>query len=137
MFQPQGNRGRQVLVVENEPVTALALSAELRDHGLEAAGPFASRADALAWLGENQPDYAILDVGLDDGTSFDVARELYGRGIPFVFFPGAEDLEWLTGSEWRDIPWVGKPSATVHLVRILQGLAARSRHPDSELVMAA
>ena len=64
MFQRQRDRHRQVLVVENEPVTAMALSAELRDHGLEVAGPFACRADALGWLGENQPDYAILDVGL-------------------------------------------------------------------------
>ena len=137
MFQRQGDRHRQVLVVENEPVTAMALSAELRDHGLEVAGPFARRADALAWLSKSQPDYAILDVGLDDGTSFEIARELYGRGVPFVFFPGAEDLHWLTGSGWRDIPWAGKPTATVHLVRILQGLSARSRHPVSDRVMAA
>ena len=137
MVQRQGDQHRRVLVVENEPVTAMALSAELRDYGLEAAGPFTRRGDALAWLGENRPDYAILDVGLDDGTSFDIARELCARGVPFVFFPQAEDLHWLTGSAWKEVPWVGKPTATVHLVRILQGLSASYCDPVGRYVEAA
>ena len=122
MSQHDDIEHRQVLVVEDEPVIAMDLAAELQDHGHQVAGPFARCREAMAWLASSQPDCAVIDVALEDGSGLEIGRELRRRGIPFVFFSGAEGLKPEAHGEWGETPWVGKPVASAHLVRLLEGL---------------
>lgn len=113
---------RQVLLVENEPVIAMDLAAQLADHGLQVAGPFSRCGEALAWLAAGDPDCAVLDVALQDGSAFEIARELRRRGTPFVFFSGAAQFEPDVAEEWAEILWIGKPVASSYLARLLEDL---------------
>ena len=117
----------QVLLVESQPVAATSLAIELEAQGLQVAGPFSGYREAMAWLARSQPDRAIIDVGLEDGCGFALARELRRRGVPFVFLSGAEAFEPEALGEWGDAPWLGKPVASAHLVHILEGLTRKPR----------
>ncbi len=72
------------LVAEDQPLIGLALKAYLEEHSFVVAGPFARNADALAWLEQNTPDLALLDVVLADGFCIALARALQERGVPFA-----------------------------------------------------
>ncbi len=84
----------QVLVVEDEPLIAMDLEDLLLTRGYEVVGPFSTATAALESLALKQPQTALLDIYLFNGTSFDVARELKRRGISFAFMTGlvAPDL---------------------------------------------
>ena len=109
----------KVLVVEHEAVIAMDITAELNEQGLEVAGPFSKSGDAMIWLASGQPDYAIIDAGFRDGAGFEVARELRRRGVRFVFFSATEDFEPEASREWHGTPWVGRPTKSSQVVRIL------------------
>ena len=51
-------------------------------------GPYATVPDAQRSLQQCSPHCAVLDVNLGDGASFELAKSLRMRGIPFVFFTG-------------------------------------------------
>ncbi len=98
------NRGKRILVIEDEPVVAIALQDMLESLGYEVVGP-ALRLAAAHTLAETEPlDAAILDVNMGDGDSYEVARFLRSRGVPYIFAtgygraglePGHEDVEVL------------------------------------------
>jgi CheY-like chemotaxis protein len=55
----------RVLVVERDEIIGTDLIEALDEAGCEAVGPFATSADALAWLEGETPDAAILDLTLE------------------------------------------------------------------------
>ena len=65
----------RVLVVDDEPQFARALSTNLRGAGYEVETAATAEA-ALAAAGLNPPDAVILDLRLPDGSGRDVAAEL-------------------------------------------------------------
>ena len=71
--------GKRVLVVEDEPEVAEVVESYLRRDGFEPT-ICTSVHDALARLRESRPALMILDVGLPDGTGFDVLREAAAGG---------------------------------------------------------
>jgi DNA-binding response OmpR family regulator len=68
----------RILVVEDDPLTALDLAATVRDTGGTVIGPVASVEEALEILDAIEVDAAILDVNLSDGCAFRRSRP----GIP-------------------------------------------------------
>ena len=84
----------QVLVLEDEPLIAMDLEDLLVTKGYSVIGPFSTATAAIESLAQSQPDTALLDIYLFNGTSFDVARELKRRGIDYAFMTGlvAPDL---------------------------------------------
>jgi two-component system, OmpR family, alkaline phosphatase synthesis response regulator PhoP len=67
--------GAQLLVVEDERNVGETLAERLRDAGFRVTlAPSAARA-RLAWQTQ-PPQLSVLDVGLPDGSGFDLAREL-------------------------------------------------------------
>ena len=83
------NQRLRVMVVEDEPLIALDIEAELTDRGFDIAGPFGSVADALACVAGDDVSIAILDISLGrGGNSFDIARALAAKHIPFIFLSG-------------------------------------------------
>lgn len=75
-----------ILVVEDDFFAADKLSREIRAGGDTVVGPFADVHDAIHRVGLVQA--AILDVRVQDETSFQVADSLVHHGIPFVFLTG-------------------------------------------------
>jgi DNA-binding response OmpR family regulator len=117
--------GRRILVAEDEALISVILSGDLRDEGYRIAGPFSRSDEALAWLADETPDFAIIDYMLRDGPCTTLTRALRERGVPFVIFSGyARDAD--TADEFPDTPWFDKPASLDDLLAALAELAART-----------
>lgn len=98
--------GLRVLVVEDEPIIALAIEDALAELG--AHPQLAERlADAEAALAAGGLDAAILDVNLHGQRSYPVARALAARGVPFIFATGYGDAEH--PDSFHGVPTITKP----------------------------
>lgn len=80
--------GCRVLVVEDEMMVAWAVEDVLSDWGCTVVGPAARVGEALAVLGAEAIDMAVLDISLDGQRSYPVADALEALGVPFVFLTG-------------------------------------------------
>lgn len=78
----------RLLIVEDEHLIAAMLADWLGEMNYEVIGPAQSNAEALALLEHSTPDAAILDILVEDGMSYPVARELERRSVPFFFATG-------------------------------------------------
>lgn len=113
-------RGRRVLVVENDYILAENLRAELERHGAEVLGPAASVAAALELIRTGPaPDAAILDINLDDEAVYPVADVLESRGIPFVFATSQQPLA--IPHVYAQVPRAEKPVVMPRLAQVLAG----------------
>ena len=80
--------GHRFLVVEDEMLVALALSAGLQDARAEVLASTGSASEALAII-ESQPlDGVLLDANLKGRPVDDIAAALTRRKVPFVFVTG-------------------------------------------------
>jgi DNA-binding NarL/FixJ family response regulator len=67
----------RVAIIEDNALHAQRYRENLaRDPALQLVGEFATAADAQAALGALAPDVALVDLGLPDGSGFDVIRHL-------------------------------------------------------------
>ncbi len=117
---PNPSEPATVLVAEDEAIVSMQIETELDSAGFDVAGPFATCVEASAYLDDETPDAAVLDLHLRDGPCIDVAAELVDRGVPFIA---------LTASHTRDIPHpfqsaplIQKPSDLTKLPRAVAGL---------------
>ena len=84
-----GSRSRQVLVLEDSVLVAMAIEAALEDRGFEAI-VVGSLAAAAERLDGSTPLAALLDLQLPDGTSLALGRELDARGCRVALCSGAD-----------------------------------------------
>jgi PAS domain S-box-containing protein len=106
--------GRQVLVVEDEAIVALVLTAGLQSDGWEIIGPASTIEGAYQLLAEGlRPDVAILDINLDGVPIYPLAQVLQARNIPFVFYSGYSAP--ILDPRFRHVTLIGKP-ARVHVI---------------------
>ncbi len=93
----------KVLVVEDSYLVILTLEGMCEDLGWTMIGPATRLADAISLARTEAFDAALLDVNLNGEMSWEVATILKGRGIPFAFSTGYNDIgilpETLAGSE--------------------------------------
>ena len=67
----------RVLIVEDEPLIAMSLAAELRLAGHEVLGPSGDAAEALCLAGEQEAELALIDTGLNSSMdAVELARML-------------------------------------------------------------
>jgi CheY-like chemotaxis protein len=86
---PSGSlAGRRILVVEDEPVVAMALEDMLIHLGCVVVGPALRLQKAIELATLERLDGAILDINLSDERSFPVAAILSGRAVPLLFATG-------------------------------------------------
>jgi CheY-like chemotaxis protein len=78
----------KVLVVEDEPLVAMALEHLLADYGCIVIGPASSLKQGLRLFKEEAVDGAVLDVNLCGEMVFPLADALAGQAIPFVYVTG-------------------------------------------------
>jgi CheY-like chemotaxis protein len=119
-------QGLKVLVAEDEALIALDLELTLRELGCIVLPATPSVAGALAILGTEQPDMALLDINLADGSAVPVAEALATAGVPFAVMTG-HDAGQIGEVVLRTAPYLGKPYNLEDLHAMLARLAAPSR----------
>lgn len=95
-----------VLVVEDDPIIALDIESAVLEVGAIDATVCASLAEARRAL-SGTFDFALLDIDLGDGLSYEVARILRDRGTPFVFVTATRSAD--VPSDLAGAPLIAKP----------------------------
>jgi CheY-like chemotaxis protein len=80
--------GMKILVVEDEPLLAMASADLLEDSGFIVAGPVSSVKQGMQLIEREAIDGAILDINLRGEMVFPLADALAERSIPFVYVTG-------------------------------------------------
>jgi CheY-like chemotaxis protein len=81
-----------LLVVEDDPTTALVVAGMLSEAGCAILGPVATAHDAIALIHQHRIDGATLDVRLKGGEMVHaVIQELRSRKIPYAIVTGFPD----------------------------------------------
>lgn len=108
--------GLRILVLEDEPIIAMALEELLEEEGAQplVAGSLDQADEALA---AGVFDGAILDINVHGQKSYPIARELMHRAVPFVFASGYGDT--VHPDEFAHVPNVAKPYDLATLARAL------------------
>lgn len=114
-----------VLVVEDNGLIGLALEDDLKEAGYEVAGPFSTCAEATQYVARSQPDAAILDVNLNDGTCWSLADELSRRDVPFMIYSGLSPTSAAMG--FQGLVWLVKPAAGKTLLKVLDTVLAQAQ----------
>ena len=83
----------KVYIVEDEPLIAEDLAANLEDLGYAVTGMADNALDAMADLASNPPDVALLDINLEGDTDgVDLAAKIKEKyGLPFIFVTSHAD----------------------------------------------
>lgn len=110
---------KHVLIVEDDRGLALMLEDVLVDAGYDVAhaADLAQGEDIVT----NEPvDAAILDIRIDGGLSFPLARQLDARRIPYLFASSVRRIDMPLDLRWT--PLIGKPYTAGQLLTALQAL---------------
>jgi CheY-like chemotaxis protein len=123
-----------ILVVEDEPVLAVALEISLQRAGYTVLGPMAHLDTAMAALTGPSIDAALLDVHLSRGeTVYPVADRLEEMHVPFGFMT-AYRTDFIA-SRYPAHPIVRKPCSETDLLQLVKELmSAPAMATDSPLV---
>lgn len=82
-------RRLRILIVEDEALVALEMEGILSDAGYEVVGIADDRESALRAAGRGEPDLALVDIRLANGSSgLDVAADLDHNGVCCLFVTG-------------------------------------------------
>lgn len=79
---------QRILVAEDELIVAFDLCDTVAEAGFEVEGPHSGISSAMLAFQKEKPDLAILDISLDDGSVFPLARKLEEEDIPIIFHSG-------------------------------------------------
>lgn len=106
-----------ILVVEDEPLTALELTETMESMGAIVVGPAWTISRATALAHEESIDGAVLDINVSGRTSYDLAAELRDQDVPVLFVTACSGEH--IPRQFRDVPVVHKPYGIGQLQRAL------------------
>lgn len=109
-----------VLIVEDDAIIAIDFEATIMELGVQQVRTAIHAADALTMIAERAPDFALLDVGLGDDTSFEVADRLDTLKIPYAFVTGYR-ADVALASRFTGKPVLSKPCLREELEAALRG----------------
>lgn len=89
--------GRAILIVEDNYFLATDLQRNLELAGARVLGPVGSISEAFQLIRDERVDAALLDIELEEETSYPIAERLAAIGVPFLFVSNAVDIP----SEYR------------------------------------
>ena len=115
-----------VLIVEDHALIALDLQAMLQNYAACAVVVAYSVKTALTMLSTQSFDVALLDLRLEDGDSFPVAKALLQLGVPFAFATGYQSLSMLP-VELQSMPVISKPYSERDVERVLTQLLQQTK----------
>jgi len=108
-----------ILLVEDDPAISMIVEEMLLDLGIANVTIAGRLSAAMAAVVDGAYDCAILDLKLHGQETYEVARILTERGIPFAFFTGygVESLK-----DYASQPVLPKPFAEADLKDVLARL---------------
>lgn len=112
--------GRRIIIVEDDYYQAHDCKEMLEQAGASVILVSAVVPDLAALAAKGRIDGALIDINLGQGLSFDFARLLRERGIPFVFLTGYDAA--ILPEDLADATCISKPA---HRSRVLALLANR------------
>jgi len=130
-----------ILIIEDEPGIADTLQYALRTEGYEPVWA-ATGKGGLAEAEARAPALVVLDVGLPDGSGFDVFRRLRAASdVPVIFLTARSDeIDRVVGLELGADDYVAKPFSPRELVARVRSIlrrAARTPSPTATTTSAA
>ncbi len=116
-----------VLIIEDEPAIADTLVYALSTERF-AVRHALTGADGLALLAAEPADCVILDVGLPDGSGFDVCRAIRARSaVPVLFLTArAAEIDRVLGLELGGDDYVTKPFSPREVVARVRAILRRT-----------
>ncbi|HEY7800824.1 MAG TPA: response regulator [Hyphomonadaceae bacterium] len=96
--------GKHALLLEDDGLIAANTASDLAEVGA-VVDVVATCGEGLRLLGEQDFDFAVLDIKLVDETSYALASELKHRGVPFLFISGYDR----TRADFADATLLQKP----------------------------
>jgi CheY-like chemotaxis protein len=117
-------KGRRILVVEDNVLIAEHIRGLLSDTGCRVVGPAPRLSDGLALVRDSDAlDGAVLDINLGSETCFEIAAELRGRSVPFLFLTGYDNKSAIP-AEFQAAPFLSKPVDESRLLSVATRLFA-------------
>jgi len=120
----EATRG-DVLVLEDEFLVSLSITALLEDLGFSVPALTARVSDACALIERRSFALAVLDINLAGEMSWPVARMLKERGTPFFFLSGYSDSSVQRPLELQSAPLCLKPLSDDEVARVIEQLLDR------------
>jgi DNA-binding NtrC family response regulator len=110
--------GVTVLLVEDNLLIALEAEAMLTDLGARLVVSASTLRAAEEAISVHEFGFAMLDISVGRGTSFDLARRLRSAGMPYIFASGYGDQVVLDSDHSASIV-IQKPYERDHLRRAI------------------
>jgi DNA-binding response OmpR family regulator len=117
-----------VLIVEDEYLVSLGITALLEDLGFSIAGLAARVTDASAFAQTENLALAVLDINVAGEMSWPVALTLKNRGVPILFLSGYLDSNVQRPAELADVPICVKPLSEREVSAVVDRLVPRTCH---------
>jgi two-component system, OmpR family, catabolic regulation response regulator CreB len=119
----------RILIVEDEPAIADTLLYALKTEGFAPEWCATGRA-GLAALAENDFALVVLDVGLPDGTGFEVCKAIRARsGVPVLFLSARNtELDRVLGLELGGDDYLVKPFSPRELTARVKAILRRTEN---------
>lgn len=114
--------GKRILVVEDEPLIAMEIEAQLTQLGCTIVGPAGTIEAAEERIEAGGFDAALLDANIAGRRADPLAALLVRAGIPFAFATGYGRAGLPDGFD--DAVVLAKPFATEDLKHVIRGLVA-------------
>lgn len=121
--------GLRVLVLEDDYYLATDTAEALTEAGATVVGPVNDPVSAAALAETEELDCAVLDINLGDGPSYEAARALAQRDIPFVFVTGYDQS--IIPAEFRSAVQLQKPLTESHVIKVVARLCWEETAPAS------
>jgi DNA-binding NarL/FixJ family response regulator len=131
-----GGGATRVVIVEDHEAVREALGALLQMRGFEMAGSVGNVAAGLDLVDQVEPDVAVIDVGLPDGSGLDLTRSLAERhpGLAVLIYTGVADAAVLAGGLDSGARGYALKSGSVdELVTAIERVAAGQTYVDPRL----
>lgn len=120
---------KRILFVEDDFTIASALSFSLEDEGYHVTHCSGVK-DALAVLHQGF-DLVLLDLGLADGSGYDVCKALRGSETPIIILSAVDDeANIVMGLELGAVDYVTKPFRLRELLTRIRGVLRRHEKKD-------
>ena len=118
--------GARVLVVEDDFIIGLELTAILTDAGAKVIGPVQSVQAALASAEDETLSAAILDIRIGQDSIEPVARRLAAHEIPFLFYTG-QSVKDPVPAIWPSSRILAKPALPQSVLKAVAALLKQPR----------
>lgn len=128
--EDEGRGAVQVLLVEDDAISALALTRHLQRMGFTVCGVAAGEEDAVRLAAAERPDLVLMDIRLEDGgdgiTAATLIQDRYG--IPSLFVTAEADAETLRrAGQVRSLGLLPKPFTPMRLRHAMDAAVERLR----------